>query len=123
MTLPSRRSRTTRLATARLEFHNDRRLTKALLLATATALAILLILIGRQLYVDSRESEDEQAGLRLENATLRADLARARTELSLEHSTRAALVRQVAELNEEKTQLASRLEFFNAQSARTGRTH
>jgi hypothetical protein len=90
-------------------------------LAVAAVLVILSILIGSQAYVDGRESGTEQAGLRRENATLRADLARARTELGLERSTRAALVRQVAELNEEKTQLESRLEFFNAQSGRTGR--
>lgn len=121
MTRSSMRSRTTRLATARLELRDDRRLTRALPLAAVTVLAILSILIGSQVYVDGRESGTEQAGLRRENATLRADLARARAELGLERSTHAALVRQVAELNEEKTQLESRLEFFNAQSGRTGR--
>ena len=121
MTRSSVSSRTTRLATARLEFRDDRRLTKGLLLVIVTALAILAILIGKQLYVDGRESGGQQAGLQRENAGLRADLARARAELGLERSTRAALVRQVAELNEEKSQLEGRLEFFNAQSGRTGR--
>jgi cell division protein FtsB len=87
-----------------------------LLLAAVMALTILLALIGRQLYVDSRDSGDQLAGLKRENATLRADLARARTELNLERSTRAALVRQVAALSEEKSQLARRLDFIDAQT-------
>lgn len=119
MTRSSGHARTTRLATARLEFRDDRRFTRILLLAAVTALTILLALIGRQLYVDSRDSGDQLAGLKRENATLRADLARARTELNLERSTRAALVRQVATLSEEKTQLARRLDFIDAQTGRS----
>lgn len=122
MTRAGNNARTTRLATARLEFRDDRRFTKVLLLAAVTALTFLLVLIGRQVYVDSRESGDQLAGLKRENATLRADLGRATTELTLERSTRAALVRQVAALNEEKTQLARRLDFIEAQTGRSGKT-
>jgi septal ring factor EnvC (AmiA/AmiB activator) len=56
-----------------------------------------------------------------QNAALRADLERTRTELELERSTREALARQVAVLNEEANALESRLAFFNAQSGRTGK--
>jgi hypothetical protein len=72
--------------------------------------------------VGNRESGDQLAGLKRENATLRADLAHATTELNLERSTRAALVRQVAALNEEKTQLARRLDFIEAQTGRSRKT-
>lgn len=122
MTRPRSKSRTTRLATARLELRNDRRLTRVLQLAAVTGLVVLLLLLGGQRFLDSRRSDGQLAGLRQANATLQADLARARTELKLERSTRAALARQVADLNEEKIQLESRLDFIDAQSGRTGRT-
>lgn len=121
MTQPRSKSRTTRLATARLELRNDRRLTRVLQLAAVTGLVVLLLLLGGQRFLDSRRSDGQLAGLRQANATLQADLARARTELKLERSTRAALARQVADLNEEKIQLESRLDFIDAQSGRTGR--
>ncbi len=121
MTRPRSKSRTTRLATARLEFRNDRRLSRVLQLAAVTALVVLLLLLGGQRFLDSRQSDGQLAGLRQANATLQADLARARTELKLERSTRAALARQVADLNEENNQLESRLDFIDAQSGRTGR--
>ncbi len=121
MTRPRSKSRTTRLATARLELRNDRRLTRVLQLAAVTGLVVLLLLLGGQRFLDSRRSDGQLAGLKQANATLQADLARARTELKLERSTRAALARQVADLNEEKIQLESRLDFIDAQSGRTGR--
>jgi cell division protein FtsB len=113
---------TLKLATARLEFSSDRRFAKALHLAAVTALISLIFMIGRQLYADSQASDAVLAGLRQQNATLRADLSRALVELELERSTRAALARQVAELNEETNELESRLDFFNAQSGRAGAT-
>lgn len=121
MTRPRSKSRTTRLATARLELRNDRRLTRVLQLAAVTGLVVLLLLLGGQRFLDSRRSDGQLAGLKQANAALQADLARARTELKLERSTRAALARQVADLNEEKIQLESRLDFIDAQSGRTGR--
>jgi hypothetical protein len=107
---------TRKLATARLEFSRDRRFTQALQLVAVTALVLLLIVAGRQLHSNSDGSRAVTAGLRQQNAALRADLARSRIELELERSTRAALARQVAELNEKTSALRSRLEFFNAQS-------
>lgn len=109
---------TLKLTSARLEFRSDRRLTEALHAVAVAALVLLVILIGRQLYVDSRASGDVLNGLQQQNAALRTDLARARVELELERSTRAALARQVAQLNEETSELKSRLDFFNAQTGR-----
>jgi hypothetical protein len=116
------RAPTLKLAAARLEFSRDRRIKNALHLAAVTALVFLLTMIGWRLHAESRSSATELAGLKQQNATLRADLARALVELELERSTRAALARQVAELNEESRELKNRLDFFNAQSGRAGKT-
>ena len=104
------RTPTFKLAAARLEFSRDRRCKDALHLATVAA----LVFLAAQAVV--------LAELRQQNAALRADLSRAVLELELERSTRAALARQVAELNEESRELKSRLDFFNAQSGRPGNT-
>ena len=112
---------TLKLASARLEFRSDRRLAEALHLAAVAALIFLFLMIGRWLYVASQASGTELTELRQQNAALLADRSRALIELELERSTRAALARQVAELNEETRELAGRLEFFNAQSGRPGK--
>jgi hypothetical protein len=111
---------TLKLATARLEFRSDRRLKEALHVAAVAALIFLFIMIGRRLYVDSQASDVELAVLKQQNAALRADLSRELIELELERSTRAALARQVADLNEETSELESRLDFFDAQSGHPG---
>ena len=113
---------TRNLATARLEFRRDRRFTQAVQLVAVAALLILSILIGRQLHADSDGAGAALAALRQQNAALRADITRTRTELELERSTRAALACQVAELNQKSVALQSRLEFFNAQSGRAAPT-
>jgi septal ring factor EnvC (AmiA/AmiB activator) len=115
-------SPTLKLATARLEFRSDRRLKEALHLAAVAALIFLFVMIGRRLYVDSHSSGAELTVLRQRNATLRADLSRTQIELELERSTRAALARQVADLNEETSRLKSRLGFFDAQIGRPDNT-
>jgi septal ring factor EnvC (AmiA/AmiB activator) len=112
-------TQTLRIATARLEFHSDRRLARALHVAVVAALLLLVFMIGRSLHANSQASVDARATLERQNATLRADISRARMELELERSTRVALEREVAQLNDEARQLQSRLEFFNAQSGRT----
>ncbi|MGB7741014.1 MAG: hypothetical protein WBM03_18035 [Steroidobacteraceae bacterium] len=111
---------TLKLATARLEFRSDRRLKAALHVAAVAALIFLFIMIGRRLYVDSQASGTGLTVLKQQNAALRADLSRALIELELERSTRAALARQVADLNEETSELKSRVDFFDAQSGRPG---
>lgn len=112
---------TLKLASARLVFHGDRRLAQALHIAAVAALIFLFIMIGRRLYVDSQSSGAAMAELKQQNAALRADRSRTLIELELERSTRAALARQVAELNEKTHELEGRLEFFNAQSGRPGK--
>lgn len=112
---------TLKLASARLEFRSDRRLTEALHLAAVAALIFLFLMIGRRLYVASQTSGAELTELKQQNAALRADRSRALIELELERSTRAALARQIAELNAETRELEGRLEFFNAQSGRPGK--
>jgi hypothetical protein len=110
---------TLKVTTARLEFSSDRRLAKALHVAAVAALVFLVVAISRQLQADSQAPGAVLAALKQQNATLQTDLARARIELALERSTRAALARQVAELNEEASELKSRLEFFSAQGGHT----
>ena len=109
---------TLRIATARLEFTRDRRFDRALQVTAVAALVVLVVLIGRHLHAETQAAGTAVSELRRENATLRTDLARARTELELERATRAALTRQVAALNEETTELERRLGFFNDQSSR-----
>lgn len=113
---------TLKLATARLEFNSDRRLRNALHAVAVVALVVLVSMIGRQLHSETQAVASVRASLARENAALRADLERARMELRLEHSTRAALERQVAELDKEASELRSRLEFFSAQSGRTSQS-
>ena len=109
-------TQTVRIATARLEFSSDRRIARALHVIAVAALVVLIGMVGRQLYAESRATEQALGDLERQNSTLRTELARARMELELERSTRAALERQVAELNEETRGLESRLDFFNAQT-------
>jgi septal ring factor EnvC (AmiA/AmiB activator) len=111
-------TQTLKLATARLEFRSDRRFRQVLHLIAVAAFVFLAVTIGRRLHHDTQASGAELADIKRQNATLRADLERARTELDLERSTRAALARQVAELNEDATELKSRLDFFNDQTGR-----
>ncbi|HWJ05218.1 MAG TPA: hypothetical protein VNS57_05445 [Steroidobacteraceae bacterium] len=118
----ARLSPAARLATARLEFSNDRRFTRTLLLVAVAAVVLAAGAIARQSYLEVQASGTTARALAQQNAELRDDVARTRTELELERSTRAALARQVAQLNEEKRDLERRLAFFNAQDARQGRT-
>ena len=106
------------LVTARLEFRDDRRFRQTLHLSAVAALIFLAVAMGARQLNDAQLSGAELVGLKRENTTLRADLERARVELELEQSTRAALERQVAKLNEESTELKSRLDFFNDQAGR-----
>jgi len=115
------RTPTLKLATARLEFSNDRRVMVALNVVAVTALVCLVVMIGSRLYADSEAPAAALAALRRQDVALQAELSRARIELELERSTRTALARQVTELTEETSELKSRLDFFNAQSGRPDR--
>jgi septal ring factor EnvC (AmiA/AmiB activator) len=116
-------TQTVKIATARLEFSSRRRLTQALHVVAVAALVCLVVMVGRHLYRDAALTQALVDDLTRQNETLRTELARTRTELELERSTRAALARQVAEMNAETSELQSRLAFFSSQSgqARGGR--
>jgi septal ring factor EnvC (AmiA/AmiB activator) len=109
-------TQTIRIATARLEFSSRRRLTQALQVIAVAALVCLVVMVGRHLYRDSGHVQARLDELTQQNATLRAELAHARTELELERSTRASLARQVAEMDAETSELQRRLAFFSSQS-------
>ena len=111
---------TLKLATARLEFSSHRRFTQVLQFVAVAALVFLAVAIGRELMADNLAAAAALKDMTQQNSALRAELERTRTELELERSTREALARQVAVLNEEANALESRLAFFNAQSGRTG---
>ena len=121
MIRPAVSAPTLKLTTARLEFSSDRRFTKVLHVAAVSAFVVLVFTIGRQLHADSDAPRAALAALEQQNSALRADLARAQIELELERSTRAALAGQVSELNEQTNELKNRLDFFNAQSDRSGK--
>ena len=116
---PAASTQTLRIATARLEFSSRRRLAQALHAVTVAALLGLVIVIARHLLADSLATQAALEDLTRQNATLQADLARARTELELERSTREALTRQVTEMNAETNELQSRLAFFNSQTGQS----
>ena len=112
-------TQTLRIATARLEFSSRRRLAQVLHVVTVVALVCLVVVIARYLLADSAATQAAIDDLTRQNSTLRADLARTRTELELERSTRAALTRQVADMNAETSELQSRLAFFSSQSGQS----
>ena len=109
-------TQTVKLATARLEFSRDRRIREALQLAVVTTLFAVLAIVARPFIGDDESPAARLAAMQQQNASLRADLARVRMELALEHSTRTSLERQVVELNRNQNELKSRLEFFTEQS-------
>ena len=113
-------TQTMRIATARLEFSSRRRLARALHVVAVAALVGLVVIVGRHLLADEVAAKAAMRELERPNSTLRADLARTRTELELERSTRAALTREVAEMNAETSELQSRLAFFSAQTGQKG---
>jgi len=113
-----RANRTRRLATAELEFSADRRLRNALHAVTVAGLIVAALAVAAWLYSSGRVPAARLAELERENASLKAELARARTDLEFERSTRTALTAQVAELSQRAGDLKSQVEFFNAQSRR-----
>lgn len=58
-----------------------------------------------------------------ENAMLRAELERTRTELEIDQATRNELNRQVETLNDQLADLTSRLEFLTARTSLAADTH
>jgi hypothetical protein len=114
-------SRTRKLANARLEFSSDRRVRNILHGVTVAALIAAGLAVGAWMYSSGRVPAVRVAELERENASLKADLARARTDLEFERSTRTALTAQVAELSQKAGELKNQVDFFNAQSGRNGK--
>ncbi len=115
------RTRTHRLASARLEFSGDRRLRQSLQSVAIAVAIVAAVAAGAWFYGFGGTPGARLHALERENAALKAELARARTELEFERSTRAALTAQVADLSQRAGELRSQVEFFNAQNARAGR--
>jgi septal ring factor EnvC (AmiA/AmiB activator) len=89
----------------------------------ATVILTLLVAGGGAFYL--REggaapfaASDVSTALSAENAVLRADLERVRTELDMEKATRAELNREAGELHARINELNNRLEFLAARDTR-----
>jgi septal ring factor EnvC (AmiA/AmiB activator) len=116
-----RRARTRKLTTARLEFSSDRRWRGSLQAAALGGLLVAGLAAGAWYYASGSVPARRFAQLERENAQLQAALARARTELDFERSTRTALTAQVAELSQRTGELKNQVDFFNAQNTRGGK--
>jgi phage shock protein A len=115
-------SDTQRLTRANLELRSrDERRRKNL---TAGTVFVTLLLAGSGAYLLRAPGnapfgmQDTSAVLTRENAELRAELQRMRTEVELEQATRAALTRQAGELQARIKELTNRLAFLAARDSR-----
>ena len=111
---------THRLTRASLELssRDDRRRRNA---TFATVVVTLVLATGGALWLsDAGATLFPVGGLALagENAELRAELERLRTELGLEKATRAELNREAGELHVRINELNTRLEFLTARDGR-----
>lgn len=115
-------SDTQRLTRASLELssRDERRRRTA---TFATVLVMLLVAGGGAFYLREggavpATADGASAALVQENAALRADLERVRTELDMEKATRAELNREAGELHARINELTNRLEFLAARDTR-----
>jgi hypothetical protein len=106
------------LTTARIELSSDERWRIALVALAVAALLLLAGIAGGRMFADSTAAAAERSALTESNEALLNELARVRTELELERSTREALDREVLELNDRVGEMRARLEFLNQQSGR-----
>jgi uncharacterized small protein (DUF1192 family) len=106
------------LASARIELASDLRARTLLRSVLVVVLVALAVTAGLRLLSEGAASSARRADLQQENTTLRAEVARLQAELELEQATRAALGKQVGELNQRVADLDSELGFFHAQSGR-----
>jgi uncharacterized small protein (DUF1192 family) len=114
-------SSTRQLTTARLELVSDLRARALLRSVLVTVLVALAVAAGLRLLSEGAASAARRAQLQEENTALLAEVARLEAELELEQATRAALDRQVTELNQRVVELDSQLGFLGAQSGRSRR--
>lgn len=109
---------TRRLTSARVELASDlwaRTLLRSVLVIVLVTLAAAASL---RLLSEGAATNARRAELQEENAALRAEVSRLKTEFELEQATREALSQQVGELNQRIADLDRQLEFFHAQSGR-----
>lgn len=104
------------LASGRLEFSSDQRLRVALRFATLAALISVALAALAHLRATGRAVPAMH--LEQQNAALRAEVASVRAELEIERSTRVALDGQVRELSAQASELRRQLEFVASQSRR-----
>ena len=81
-------------------------------------LLALAVVAGVRLLADGAATASQRGRLQQENSALRTEIARLGAELQLERATRAALDRQVVDLNHEVADLERQLAFVAAQRAR-----
>jgi cell division protein FtsB len=109
---------TRHLTSARLEVVADaraRRVLRSILVAVLVALAVVA---AARLLADGAAVTRQRSDLQRENSGLRAEVARLSAELEIERATHAALDQQVGVLNQQVSELESRLAFVNAQRNR-----
>jgi septal ring factor EnvC (AmiA/AmiB activator) len=107
-------ARTQRLTSAPLEVVSDARARARLRVTLVTVLLALSAFVTARWYTGD-EIASSRDRLERENAELRTTVARLTAELELEQATRAALDRQVTELNQRSTELERQLAFLQNQ--------
>jgi septal ring factor EnvC (AmiA/AmiB activator) len=103
------------LTTARIELASDLKAQSALRWVLATALVLLAGVVAVRMLADGASAVTRRAALEEQNTALRAETERLSAELELERATRAALDRQVAELNDHIAETERQLGFLKAQ--------
>jgi septal ring factor EnvC (AmiA/AmiB activator) len=103
------------LTTARIRLASDLKAQTALRWVLAVALVLLAAGAALRLFADGAGTTTRRAALEEQNSALRAEAERLKAELELERATRAALDRQVVELNEQITEAERQLGFLKAQ--------
>lgn len=112
---------TRRLTSAPLELVADGRARTRLRLALVAVLAALTAAASLHLHADGPASSASRERLQLANSALREEAARLGAELEFERATRAALDKQVAEMNQRVADLERQLAFVQAQNGRPRR--
>jgi cell division protein FtsB len=107
------------LTSARLEVVSNARARHVLRSILVAVLIALAAVAAARLLADGTAATQQRTHLQKENAGLRAEVARLSAELEIERATHAALDQQVGALNQQVTELESRLAFVNTQRSRS----
>lgn len=106
------------LTSARLEVVSNARARRVLRSILVAVLIALSVVAAARLLADGAAATQQRTRLQQENSGLRTEIARLSAELEIERATHAALDQQVGLLNQQVTELESRLAFVNAQRNR-----